>query len=50
MGDNGATLPHVFSIIAETVMHEVLDEDSEVYHRLLNIVRQIQVRNYAEYR
>ncbi|KAK7456557.1 hypothetical protein BaRGS_00039335 [Batillaria attramentaria] len=45
MGDNGANLPHVFSIIAEVVMQEVLEEKSEVYLRLLNIVRQVQAND-----
>ena len=45
MGDSGANLPHVFAIIAEAVMQETLDSKSDVYMRLLNIVRQIQVRN-----
>jgi hypothetical protein len=44
MGENGANLPHVFSVIAETIMQEVLDAQCEVYVRLLNIIRQVQVR------
>ena len=43
MGENGANLPHIFAVIAETVMQETLETDSDVYKRLLNIVRQVQV-------
>lgn len=46
MGENGGNLPHVFSIIAEALMQEVVEEKSEVYHRLLGIVRQVQVSVY----
>ncbi|XP_076436016.1 importin-5-like isoform X1 [Babylonia areolata] len=42
LGENGANLPHAFSIIASTVMQETLETTSDVYQRLLNIVRQVQ--------
>ncbi|KAK7090444.1 importin-5-like [Littorina saxatilis] len=42
MGENGANLPHIFSIIAEAIMQEILESSSDVYMRLLNIVRQVQ--------
>ena len=47
MGDSGANLPHIFAIIAEAVMQETLDAKSDVYMRLLNIVRQVQVKSIA---
>lgn len=42
LGPNHANLPRVISIIAEAFNKEVLDAESEVYQRMLNIVRQVQ--------
>lgn len=42
LGPNHANLPRVISIIAEAFNKEVLEPESEVYRRMLNIVRQVQ--------
>lgn len=42
LGPNHANLPRIISIIAEAFYKEVLDTDSDVYRRMLNIVRQVQ--------
>lgn len=42
LGPNHANLPHIISIIAEAFNKEVLEPDSDIYRRMLNIVRQVQ--------
>nr|CAG4643007.1 EOG090X00U8 [Ilyocryptus agilis] len=42
LGSNHANLPRVVSIIAEAFSKDMLDPESEVYRRMLNIVRQVQ--------
>ena len=42
LGPNHANLPRIISIIAEAFNKEVLDVESEIYRRLVNIVRQVQ--------
>ena len=42
LGPNHANLPRIISIIAEAFSKEVLEPDSDVYRRMLNIVRQVQ--------
>ena len=42
LGPNHANLPRVIAIVAETFRREVLDPESEIYGRMLNIVRQVQ--------
>ena len=42
LGPNHVNLPRVISIIAEAFNKEVLDTDSEVFRRMVNIVRQVQ--------
>ncbi len=42
LGPNHANLPRIISIIAEAFNKEVLDVESEVFRRMVNIVRQVQ--------
>ena len=42
LGPNHAYLPRVIAVIAEAFHREVLEPESEVYRRMLNIVRQVQ--------
>ena len=42
LGPNHAYLPRVIAIIAEAFHREVLEQESDVYRRMLNIVRQVQ--------
>ncbi|KAK6963036.1 Importin-5 [Biomphalaria glabrata] len=42
MGENASNLPQVISIVAETLHRELVQEDTPLYMRLVNIVRQVQ--------
>ncbi|KAI9554129.1 hypothetical protein GHT06_019401 [Daphnia sinensis] len=42
LGPNHSNLPRIIYIIAEAFNKEVLDAESEVYRRMVNIVRQVQ--------
>ena len=43
VGQDNANIPRVVSIIAETLHRELLQEGTELYLRLLSIVKQVQV-------
>lgn len=43
LGESNSNLPRVMSILADCFKREVLDTDADVYKRMVNIVRQIQV-------
>ncbi|XP_059155323.1 importin-5-like [Physella acuta] len=42
MGENAANLPKVLSIVGETLHRELIQEDTPLYLRLVNIVKQVQ--------
>uniref|UniRef100_A0A0B7BDA3 TOG domain-containing protein n=1 Tax=Arion vulgaris TaxID=1028688 RepID=A0A0B7BDA3_9EUPU len=42
MGEQASNLPKVVSIVGETLHRELIQEDTELYHRLVNIVKQVQ--------
>lgn len=43
MGENAANLPKVLGIVGETLHRELIQEDTPLYLRLVNIVKQVQV-------
>lgn len=43
LGNNNENLPRVISIIGEALSREAVDNESDCYPRMLNIVRQLQV-------
>ncbi|CAG5136843.1 unnamed protein product [Candidula unifasciata] len=42
MGEHASNLPKVISIVGETLHRELIQEDTELYRRLVNIVKQVQ--------
>ncbi|GFN79969.1 importin-5 [Plakobranchus ocellatus] len=47
MGQNAANLPKVVAIIGETLHRELVPEDTPLYQRLLNVVKQVQTNQDA---
>ena len=43
LGNNNENLPRIISIIGEALSREAVEEESDCYPRLINIVRQLQV-------
>ena len=48
LGNNNENLPRIISIIGEALSREAVEEESDCYPRLINIVRQLQVSIDAE--
>ncbi|RUS70137.1 hypothetical protein EGW08_022100 [Elysia chlorotica] len=42
MGENASNLPKLVAIVGETVHRELIQEDTPLYQRMLNIVKQVQ--------
>ena len=43
LGNNNENLPRIISIIGEALSREAVEEESDCYPRMINIVRQLQV-------
>ncbi|GFR78745.1 importin-5 [Elysia marginata] len=47
MGENAANLPKLVAIVGETLHRELIQEDTPLYQRMLNIVKQVQTNQDA---
>ena len=46
LGENNTNLPRIVLIIAESLVKDAIQQEDDVYNRLLNIVVQLQVCSF----